>query len=200
MTPGLYTSTETVSKLFTLRPQSRWRASKLLVRDSKDVVLFRLNHNTTQLGTGCKWTVHLPGGTDSKSVGSSDSSKSWSWKSGIGLSIENLAGDGKPITLKMRQPKGHLDPSYHILVDGQLFARVTKEKPGSRSIFPSWEVEIAKGFDMALVCCSLLRMRNERRPVLHEYHVDLPTGFRYRQDTGLAPVDQGCWQGTCKSS
>lgn len=156
MTPGLYTSTESVSKMFTLRPQSKWRASKLLVRDNNNVVLFRLNHNTNQLGTGCKWTVQLPDGTDFKSIGSSDSSKSYSWKSGIDLTIENLAGDGKPITFKIRQPKGHLDPSYHVLVDGQLVARVTKEKPGSRSIFPSWEVEIAKGFDMALVCCILL--------------------------------------------
>ncbi|CAD0099309.1 unnamed protein product, partial [Aureobasidium mustum] len=137
--------------------------------DTNDAVLFRLIHNTSMHGTGRKWTVQLPDGTDYKSVGSSDSSKSYSWKSGIDLNIENLAGDGKPITLKIRQPKGHLDPSYHVLVDGQLVARVTKEKPGSRSIFPSWEVEIAKGFDLALVWIC------------------------HRQDTGLAPIDQAFW-------
>lgn len=101
----------------------------------------------------------MPDGTNFKSVGSSDSAKSYSWKSGIDLNIENLVGDGRPVTLKVRQPKGYLDPSYHVLVDGQLVARVTKENPGSLSKFSSGEVEIAKGFDMVLVCCVLLWMR-----------------------------------------
>ncbi|CAD0109914.1 unnamed protein product, partial [Aureobasidium uvarum] len=88
--------------------------------------------------------------SDYKSIGSSDSSKSWSWKTGIDLSIENLAGDGKPIILEIRQPKSHLDLSYHVLADEKLVARITKEKAGARSIHPSWEIEVAQGFDMAL--------------------------------------------------
>ncbi|KAG9531669.1 hypothetical protein KCU93_g1831, partial [Aureobasidium melanogenum] len=82
-------------------------------------------------------------------VGSSNSSKSRTWSTGIDLSIENLAGDGSPVTIHIHQPRNGLD-QYHVTVNGVLVARATRFKAGAQTKFSSWQIEVAKGFDLAL--------------------------------------------------
>lgn len=129
----------------------------------------------------------MPDGTDYRLVGSSNSSKSKTWSTGIDLSIENLAGDGRPVTIHIHQTRNDLD-QYHVTVNGVLVARATRFKAGAQTKFSSWQIEVAKGFDLALVCCTSLRVDIKQRSILYEHHVDLLTGFCHRQNTGLAPV------------
>ncbi|KAG9538491.1 hypothetical protein KCU71_g20460, partial [Aureobasidium melanogenum] len=81
--------------------------------------------------------------------GSSNSSKSRTWSTGIDLSIENLAGDGSPVTIHIHQPRNDLD-QYHVTVNGVLVARAARFKAGAQTKFSSWQIEVAKGFDLAL--------------------------------------------------
>lgn len=53
---------------------------------------------------------------------------------------------------------------YHVSVDGVLVARATRFKAEAQSKFSSWQIEVAKGFDLALVCCILLRMTTNKDP------------------------------------
>jgi hypothetical protein len=126
----------------------------LTLKNMQDVIIFRLRFKRgSLLGAACKWRVQVPEGKGHRSVAFSDSSKSKSWSTGIDLNIENLVMDGKPVSIHIHQPRSDFD-LYHATVDGVIVARATrfKAKPDSKS--SSWQVEVAKGFDLALVGCN----------------------------------------------
>lgn len=162
MTPGLYLATRSGIKLFTLGKSSWWRP-ELSVKDIQGNVVFRLKYHkgVSHLGKIQKWQIQVPDGTGYRLIGSSDSSSSRSWTTGIDLSVENLAGDGRLVNIHIHQPRIDLD-QYHVTVNGILVARATRFKVGPHSRFSSWQMEIAKGFDLALVSCILLRIKTNK--------------------------------------
>jgi hypothetical protein len=99
------------------------------------------------------WRLEIPESKGYRSIGISDSSKGRSWATGIDLNIENLARDGKSIIIHIHQPRTDID-SYDVTVDGVGVARATRFRAESKSKFSSWRIEIAKGFDLALVGCN----------------------------------------------
>jgi hypothetical protein len=124
-------------------------------QNMQGVVIFRLKLERAGLEAGLgvthKWQIGIPEGKDYRSVGFSDSSKGKSWATGIDLNIENLVRDGKPVTIHVHQPRTDTD-SYDVSVDGVDVARATRFKAEPKSTFSSWRIEVAKGFDLALVC------------------------------------------------
>jgi len=118
----------------------------------QDTVIFRLKYNRRILGATTKWQIQVPKGKKHRSVGFSDSSKSKSWSTGIDLNIENLVTDGRSIIIHISEPRDDVD-SYLATVDGVVVARATRFKAKPKARFSSWQVEVAKGFDLALVRC-----------------------------------------------
>jgi hypothetical protein len=168
VTPGLQGSDETRTKLFKLGlDRHGWHLrTRLAVRNMQGVAIFRLKLHAMfadeGLGTTHKWEVEIPEGKGYRSVGISDSSKGRSWATGIDLSIENLVGDGKLVVIHIHQPRTVSD-SYDVTVDGIGVARATRFKAEPKFRFSSWRIEIAKGFDLALVCCSYPRANGNLR-------------------------------------
>jgi hypothetical protein len=140
--PGVHPSYDSATKLFVLRSTSWWRQKprKLCVKNMQDVVIFRLKHNISYwretFGKGCKWQIEVADGTKYRSVGSSDSSKGKTWSTGIDLNIENLAVDGRPVTIHINQPRTDSD-LYDISVAGVVVARATRFKAEPKSKFSS---------------------------------------------------------------
>lgn len=156
-TPGHQPSDESRTKLFTLGQDRRWRSAFtpggfLTVKNMQDTVIFRLKYNRRILGATTKWQIQVPKGKKHRSVGFSDSSKSKSWSTGIDLNIENLVTDGRSIIIHISEPRDDVD-SYLATVDGVVVARATRFKAKPKARFSSWQVEVAKGFDLALVRC-----------------------------------------------
>lgn len=188
MTPGLQPLGGSGTKLFKLSPDRRWRSSltpgpMLTLKNVQGVIIFRLRFKRGFLGAACKWWVQVPEGKGHRSVASSNSSKSKSWMTGIDLNIENLVMDGKPVIIHIHQPRSDFD-LYHVTVDGVVVARATRFKAEPKSKFSSWQVEVAKGFDLALVGCNRGQIDATRT------YADLLIGRCHMQNTGLAPLDQ----------
>jgi hypothetical protein len=161
VTLGLHTSDGSGTKLFTLGSDFRLRLrtffgwwSTLTVKNMQRLVIFRLRYRGKGLGSARKWQIQVPDSNGYRLVGSSDSSKSKTWKRGIDLNIKNLAGDEGSVNIHIHQPRSDLD-LYHATVNGVVVARATRFKTEPKSKFSSWQVEIAKGFDLALVCCDV---------------------------------------------
>lgn len=134
----------------------------MFIKNTQKVVIFRLLHNISfwreSLGRGCKWDLQVSDGNGGyRSVGTSDSSKSKTWDTGIDLNVENLVVDGEPVTIHIGQPVSNLD-QYHVTVDGVLVARATRFTATAKSSFSSWRIDITQGFDLALVCCNDLHV------------------------------------------
>jgi hypothetical protein len=189
VTSGLQPLDGSGTKLFKLSPDTRWRSlltpgPMLTLKNVQGVIIFRLRFKRRgSLGAACKWWVQVPGGKGHRSVAFSDSSKSKSWSTGIDLNIENLVMDGKPVIIHTHQPRSEFD-LYHATVDGVVVARATRFKAEPKSKFSSWQVEVAKGFDLALVGCNCGQLDATRT------YADLLIGCCHMQNTGLAPVDQ----------
>ena len=109
-----------------------------------------------------KWYIRVAEGKGLKPVGFSNSSESKSWSTGIDLNIENMVTDGRPVIIHISQPNNDLD-QYHGTIDGVVVARASRYKAEPDSKFSSWQIEVAQGFDLALVCCSHL---------LHQMEID----------------------------
>lgn len=196
MSPGLQASAESKTTILKLGPHVRWRAlfitSRFLtIKKMQDVVILRLKFNTRGVGMVTKWYIRVAEGKGLKSVGFSNSSKSKSWSTGIDLNIENMVTDGRPFIVHISQPKNDLD-QYHATIDGVVVARASRFKAEPDSKFSSWQIEVAQGFDLTLVCCNHLWIRGRQIPF--EHHVDLFVGRRHMQDPGLAPINQGLGQ------
>jgi hypothetical protein len=140
--PDVHPSYDSATKLFVLRSTSWWRRKprKLCVKNMQDVVIFRLRHNISYwretFGKGCKRQIEIPEGKGYRSVGSSDSTKSKTWSTGIDLNIENLVADGRPVIIHISQPRTDLD-SYDVTVDGAVVAGATRFKEEPQSKFSS---------------------------------------------------------------
>jgi hypothetical protein len=139
--PGLPLSSESATNMFTLGGKYWFRKPRTLyVKNMEGAVIFRLKHNISYwretFGKGCKWRILAPEGSKYRSVGSSVSSKSKTWDTGIDLNIENLAGDGRPVTIHIHQPNANLD-QYQVTVDGVVVARAARFKAEPQSKFSS---------------------------------------------------------------
>jgi hypothetical protein len=153
VTPGHQDSDQARAKLFKLAPDSGWinRTTRLSVRNMQGVAILRMNSRRVVLAATYTWQLEIPEGKGYRSVGFSDSSKGRSWATGIDLNIDNLVRDRKPVIIHIHQPRTDLD-LYDVTVDGTDVARATRFKAEPKSQFSSWQIEIAKGFDLALVC------------------------------------------------
>jgi hypothetical protein len=154
----------------------------------EDIIILRLDFTKRSLGTAYKWWVQIPEGRGHRTVGFSNSRKSKSGDTGIDLTIDNLVRDGAPITIHITQPRSDLEV-YDATVDGIVVARATRFKAGPKFEFLSWQVEVAKGFDLTLVRCNYPWLKGRLIP--YEHHADLLTGRRHLQNAGVAPIDQG---------
>jgi hypothetical protein len=147
-------SNQTRTKLFKLVPDrpcfSLWL--RLAVRNMQGVVIYRMKSHHATLAATYTWQLEIPEGKGYRSTGISDSSKGRSWATGIDLNIENLVRDGKPVIIHIHQFRNNLD-LYDVTVDGVGIARATRFKAEPKSQLSSWQIEIAEGFDLALVCC-----------------------------------------------
>jgi hypothetical protein len=80
------------------------------------------------------------------------------------MTIDNLASDGKPVTLKIHRPNRKDNPanSYlHVTVAGNIAMRLMTTRHLGFFLVRRWRVEVATGFDMTLVYWHTSRSDND---------------------------------------
>ncbi|KAL2033962.1 hypothetical protein VTO58DRAFT_104676 [Aureobasidium pullulans] len=75
------------------------------------------------------------------------------WRLKFDVTIDNLTGDGNPVTLEIRRPNKKDNPanSYlHVIVAGNIAMRLTTTRHPGSFLVGRWNAEVATGFDMTL--------------------------------------------------
>ncbi|THW79396.1 hypothetical protein D6C84_03606, partial [Aureobasidium pullulans] len=143
------TSSPEKAKSFRLSPPSR-----VYVKDSNGIVLLQIRRSRWR----GRWVYRLnvPIETGYKLVGTSASATyrvTTFWRLKFDVTIDNLAGDGNPVTLEIRRPNRKDNPanSYlHVIVAGNIAMRLTTTRHPGSFLVGRWNAEVATGFDMTL--------------------------------------------------
>ncbi|THX97609.1 hypothetical protein D6D08_00418 [Aureobasidium pullulans] len=157
--PDLDSSNEPVIEKLTSSPEKAkssrlFPPSRVYVKDSNGIVLLQIRRSRWR----GRWVYRLnvPIETGYKLVGTSASATyrvTTFWRLKFDVTIDNLAGDGNPVTLEIRRPNKKDNPAncyLHVIVAGNIAMRLTTTRHPGSFLVGRWNAEVATGFDMTL--------------------------------------------------